>query len=121
MIVSAFGVPAMILLGGASAFAYKKVLRRRNEDWFVFLYEIFVVAFWIHAVLAATGALTFATVEASAAVGVFYVLSYPLWFKWGGEFVFILVGRAPDQGGALWVLRIKDTTEKFQRAWKRYD
>lgn len=50
-------------------------------------------------------------------LGVLFVLSYPFWFRAGGELAFVLFGRKPDQGGILWVFQLGDDTEGFERHW----
>lgn len=119
MIVSVYAVPAILVVGFLTAWVHKNWLYSRNKDSYVVLNTVFVVVFWLHAVYTATGGSMTPTVEVgSSLVGALYVLSYPLWFKFGAERAFILFGRTPAQGGATWVMRIKDTTESFEANWK---
>ncbi len=119
MLVSVLAVPALLVLGFLTAWVHKNWLVRRNPDSYVILNAVFVVLFWLHAVYAAIGGSMTPTVEVgSSLVGVLYVLSYPLWFKFAAERAFVLFGRDPSQGGVTWVLRIKDDTESFEPNWE---
>lgn len=121
-VVSAFDPAALVVLGGVSAYAYKHWLHDRNRDWMVFLTAILVGAFWIQAVaanlLGVTPWFMAPTARVSFPIGVFYVLSYPLWFRWSARAVFLLIGRTPREGGLLWVFTVRDRTEEFEPAWK---
>lgn len=120
-LVSVVDVPALILLGAASAYAYKHWLHDRNRDWMVFLTLSATMVFWLE--VAASNFLHtkpwLAAPSASVplAVAGFYVLSYPLWFKWSAGLVFLLIGRSPREGGLLWVFTVRDRTEEFEPAW----
>ncbi|MFP4632800.1 MAG: hypothetical protein ACOCT0_02625 [Halobacteriota archaeon] len=119
MDVSVAAVPLLLAAGFLTAWVHKNWLVRRNKDSYVVLNVAFVLAFWLHAVYVATaGGVTPTTEIESTLVAVVYVLSYPLWFKFGAERAFILFGRTPSQGGATWVLRIKDKTESFEPNWE---
>lgn len=119
MQVSVFAVPALLVLGFLTAWVHKNWLVRRNKDSYVVLNAVFVVVFWLHAVYVAGGGGAAPTAEVgSTLVGALYVLSYPLWFKFGAERAFVLFGRDPSQGGFTWVLRIRDNTESFEPNWE---
>ena len=118
MEVSVLAVPALLVLGFLTAWSHKNWLVRRNKDSYVVLNVVFVVLLWLHAVYVASGgAMTPTTEVGSSLVGALYVLSYPLWFKFGAERAFVLFGRTPSQGGITWVLRIRDETESFEPNW----
>ncbi|MFH1537636.1 MAG: hypothetical protein ABIH66_01665, partial [bacterium] len=51
-------------------------------------------------------------------IALFYFLSYGLWFYWGAGSARSLFGRAPDQGGFLWLATMEDKTEPFSPSWK---
>ncbi len=123
MEISVLDVPLMIILGMISAFVYKNVLRERNPDWHIFLAEIFVGIFWFNSLLTYLGVINPwylgpYTVGISKWIALFYVLSYPLWFGWGMERMFELVGRSPKEGGFLWTLRIGEDRETFDPPWE---
>lgn len=118
MLVSVFAVPALLVLGFLTAWVHKNWLVRRNPDSYVVLNVVFVVVFWLHAVYVASGGAATTTEVGSTLVGALYVLSYPLWFKYGAERAFVLFGRTPSQGGVTWVLRIHDDTESFEPNWE---
>lgn len=124
MLVSPLDVPAAIVLGFVSAYAHKKWLKKRNPDSYIFLNVVSVVLLWVNAVAVTTGTSPwiFGAGEAvdvgTTFIAVAFVLSYPLWFKWGAEKAFILFGRGPEQGGMLWVVSIKDSTENFEPNWE---
>lgn len=123
MLVSPLDVPAVLVLGFLSAFTHKKWLKKRNPDSYIFLNVVFVILLWINAVAVASGGpiwlLGFVgPVRVPASIGIIFVLSYPLWFKWGAERSFILFGRGPEQGGILWVVSIRDSTENFEPNWE---
>ncbi len=122
MLVSIFDAVIMLLLGFVSGILYRFYLCRRNPDWFVFLTVSIVGLFWLDALLVFSGYTPWAFAPAidldSALVGVFYVLSYPLWFRFGGGVSFILFGRTPQEGGITWVFSMSDRTEGFSPDWK---
>lgn len=119
MLVSVAAVPALIVAGFLTAWVHKNYLYRRNKDSYVVLATAFTLIFWLHAVYVALGAGVTPTTEVgSTVVATLYVLSYPLWFKFGAERAFVLFGRTPSQGGVTWVMRVKDTTEGFEPNWE---
>ncbi len=119
MLVSVAAVPVIIALGFLTAWLHKNYLVRRNKDSYVIINTLVVLVFWLHAVYVAYGGALTPVVEIdSTVVAVLYVLSYPLWFKFGAERAFVLFGREPSQGGVTWVMRIKDTTEGFEPNWR---
>lgn len=120
-LVSPLDVPALILLGAASAYAFKHWLHDRNKDWMVFLTAAATAAFWLNAVatdlLQMKPWLAAPSADVPLAIGVFYVLSYPLWFKWSAGVTFLMLGRTPREGGLLWVFTVRDRTQEFEPAW----
>ena len=123
MFVSPLDFLAVLILGFLSAFAHKKWLKKKNPDSYIFLNIVFVVLLWINAVAVALGAPVwiagvFGPVQVPLSVGLPFILSYPLWFKWGAEKSFVLFGRGPEQGGILWVVTIRDSTENFEPNWE---
>lgn len=122
MQVSVVDVPLLALIGVFSAYVYKHWLHDRNKDWFVFLTVSVVGLFWVDVVAAnilqAKPWLVAPAATVPAAVGVFYVLSYPLWFKWSARMLFLLIGSNPREGGLLWVFTVEDRTENFEPAWR---
>lgn len=103
--------------------AYTRWLRRRNEDWFLFGGVFAVALAWLSTIVVGfTGGpaqLVSFTAEVGRVVAVFYPLAYPLWYWIGGELIFLLIGRGPAQGGALWLYRIEDTTSEFDPPWNQ--
>lgn len=120
-LVSPLDVPVLILLGAASAYTYKRRLHDRNRDWMVFLTATATAAFWLDAassnLLHMKPWLVAPSADVPLAIGVFYVLSYPLWFKWSAGAIFLLLGRTPREGGLLWVFTVRDRTQEFEPAW----
>lgn len=119
MLVSPFDVPAVALIGFVGAFVYARFLKPRNPDWYPFIGVGTVGLFWIHAVLAVAGVSPLGVDVDNSLIGVAYILSYPMWFRWASERAFVLFGRGPEQGGIAWVLRVRDTTEGFEPDWEK--
>jgi len=119
VLVSPLDVPVLLVLGFVAAFAHARFLKPHNPDSYVFLKVGVTVAFWAHAVAVALGVSPFGAEVESAVVAALYVLSYPLWFGFAAEAAFVLFGRGPEQGGAAWVLRVRDTTEGFETDWEK--
>lgn len=118
MLVSPLDVPAVAVIAFVGSFVYARFLKPRNPDWYAFIGIGTVVVFWAHAVAVAVGVSPFGAEVGNTVVGVLYVLSYPLWFRWASERAFVLFGRGPEQGGIAWVLSIRDTTGGFEPDWK---
>lgn len=124
MKVGILDVPIIIVTGGICAYLYAKYLILRNKDWYVFLILFFTFLFWINIVLSNTGVISspwfglFLTVDVHPALGIFYVLSYPLWFSWGAERAFQLFGRGPEEEGILWPFTLKEKGKPFKPSWK---
>lgn len=122
VIVSPLDVPVVFALGVLVGLAYRWRLRRHNEDWFVVLGALVIVAFWTDILLAVAfgfqpwGVAPMVRVE-SPVLAVCYPLAYPLWFWLGGQTAFLFFGRRPEEGGALWVYRIEDNTDDFDPSW----
>lgn len=124
MQVSILDVPLMIVGGALGAYFYQGWLRGRNKDWYFFIGSILVGIFWFNVLMSYLGFMDpwyFAplTVDINRWIWLFYVLSYPLWFMWGGNRMFLLVGRSPSQGGLIWLFTTEDRTEPFEPAWEQ--
>lgn len=123
MFVSILDIPAITIIGFSSALVYKSKLIKKNKDWYVFLGIIFIAIFWTNSILSNIGIIdpwiiSPLTTQVNTWIGLFYILSYPLWFMWGGTQSFRLFGRSPEQGGVLWLFRLGDPTEPFKPAWR---
>ena len=110
-----------VLLGGFSAWLHKRYLRRCNPDSYVFLAWLVTLLLWCEVLVVNVvgrwfGVLPFFSL--GLVPGLFYVGSYPLWFRLGSGLVFKLVGRSRDEGGLIYVLRLRDRTEDFESAWE---
>lgn len=116
MKVGLMDVPCLIVIGGICAYLYAKYLILRNKDWYVFLILIFTFLFWLKVILSNAGVLGGTKVH--PAIGIFYVLSYPLWFSWGAERVFQIFGRSPEEEGALWPFTLKERAKPFKPSWR---
>lgn len=91
MLVGVFDVPAITVLGAASAFLYQRYFRAWSVNWYVLLTGLGVSLFWINVVVANRGTVPYWLVESpvvsvDAVVGIPYVLAYPLWFRLAGEY-----------------------------------
>jgi hypothetical protein len=122
-LVSPMDTPAMFILGVLGAFLYRRWLCRRNEDWFLFLGLATVGLFWLSLLVGTLGDIPVrgplpVVDSGSLALAVFYPLAYPFWFWLGGQFVFLLFGRRPEEGGVYWLYRIDDRTEEFDPSWE---
>ncbi len=115
-------VPIIIIVGLVSAYAYAKHLRERHPDAYVLMGLLVILICWLNVVLSNLGIISpwftgRMVVPVNTTIGIFYVLSYPLWFIWGGERSLSLLGRSKAQGGLLWPITLKDTTAPFKPAW----
>lgn len=123
MLVSPYDVAILTLAALVVAAAYSQWLEPHNPDWYAALKWVVVLGLWGHAALITVGGvdpwLVGSAVAVHPAVGVVYVLSYPLWFGWVSRRLFVLFGRTPRQGGFLWPMTIKDRTESFERSWEK--
>lgn len=122
MIVGIWDVPALLVLGALGAAAYQRSLRQHDESWYIILTAAVVGVFWLNATATSVGSIPYWLVGTTAVVverpiAIPYLLSYPFWFRAGGEFIFLLLGRAPDQGGLLWVFRLADRTAPVTPSW----
>lgn len=122
MTVSPFDPLVLVVLGVLSGYAHRRVLVRHNEDWHAVLFVATVGLFWLDLLAASVGGVDPRVVlpavrTDSIALTVLYPLSYPFWYLAGSEFVFVLLGRRPDQGGVLWLYRVGDRTDDFESAW----
>jgi uncharacterized membrane protein YqaE (UPF0057 family) len=117
-------VPLLALLGFLIARVHAKFLVDRHPDFYFFAGELVIAAFWIDVLVCAFGhanpwGCACMVRPVSRWISMFYVLSYPLWFLWGGKRAFDLFGRNPRQGGFLWPLRLEDRTKPFLAPWKQ--
>lgn len=122
IVVGLLDVPALVGLGFVSAILFKRRLRERSVNWYLFLTLLCLSVFWLNLASANLSSFSYWVVDVSAVsvpsvVGILYGLSYPLWFRTGGELGFLLVGRQADQGGLLWVFRLKDGTDPIEPSW----
>lgn len=122
MLVGYFDVLLVLLAGILSAILYRH-LRRRSENLYLGLTLLVTALFWLHAIVANQWTVGYwwwygGYVGLPQFLGRLYVLSLPLWFRFGGELTFILVGRQRDQGGLIWVFRLSDRTEPIKPAWR---
>lgn len=120
-----FDAPVLFVLGFALALVHAKKIRRRNPDFFVLMWHLFILTFWLNALLSGLGLISpwggppigYAP-DVNTWIGVFYVLSYPFWFWYGGELAFGFFGRTPQQGGLIWLFTLRDRTEPFEPEWE---
>jgi hypothetical protein len=127
MNVPVFDAPLLLLLGIVWGYIYAKKLVENHPDSHSFFRHILMLIFFLNIILSAIGVIQpwgmggrFAVVV-NPWIGVFYVLSYPMWFWFGNEVFFLLWGKNPQEGGLTWLLTIKDTTKPFKPAWKSFD
>lgn len=124
MLVAAVDVPVIVALGALSALAYRRTLRERSANWYAVLTGLFVTVAWLNVAAANLLSTPYwlvgtATASLQPALGIPFVLSYPLWFRAAGEATFVLVGRRSDQGGLLWVFRLSDRTDTIEAPWNQ--
>lgn len=115
-------VPFMIIAGSISAYFYAKYLRERHPDAYTFTGLSLLLISWLNVILSNLHIIEpwftqHMVVYVNTTIGIFYVLSYPLWFIWGGERILGLFGRSKTQGGLIWPLTLNDKTEPFKPAW----
>jgi len=119
--VSIFHVPMVVVVGFLSGALYARYLRKRNADLYTIASAAVPLTIWVTiAAVNMTGLsplLVRSTIELPITVAVPYVLSYPLWFRVGGELALVLLGRQPDQGGILWVFRLENGTDEIDPSW----
>jgi hypothetical protein len=120
--VSVLDLAIAVALGPVAAVLYKKHYRRSSENWYLVFTIVVAAVLWGNVAaenLANFGYWSFvgSATQLPTALGISYILSYPLWFRAAGELTFILVGRQPDQGGILWVFRIRDRTAPISPSW----
>jgi len=122
MSIFIFDVPIMIIVGFVTAYVYAKHLREKHPDLYVLVGLFFTLIFWINIILSNLNIIhpwftNIMVVHVNTTVSIFYVLSYPLWFIWGGERAFGLFGRSKFEGGLIWPFTLKDKTASFKPAW----
>lgn len=127
MNIPVFDAPLLLFLGIIWGYIYAKKLIEKYPDSHFFFRHILILIFFANIILSAAGVIQPWGMERGFAVGVnpwigiFYVLSYPMWFWFGNEVFFLLWGKNPQEGGLTWPLTIKDTTRPFKPAWKSPD
>lgn len=125
MTIWIWDVPVLFALGMILARMHAKWFAVKHPDFFVHSGFIIIFVFWLNAIACAVGFQPWFGVESTHKIpgwiALFYVLSYPLWFKFGAERMFALFGRKPTQGGFMWLLTIKDRTKPFESPWKNSD
>lgn len=120
-----FDVPILIFLGYLIGVIYAKKLYEKNRDAYFFLYIFFVCIFWLNIILSYFGIIepwVFCKkycVEINKFIGLFYVLSYPLWFGWGTQRAWDTWGRTPQQGGVMWFIGYKERAKPFKPLFKK--
>ncbi len=119
--ISTLHVPTIAVLGILSGVLYARCLRGQNPDFYMIASVLVPVAVWAWVAIVNTTGLTplfdRTAVDLPVMLAVPYLLSYLLWFRAGGEVAFICFGRSPDQGGLLWVFRLKDNTKEIDPSW----
>ncbi len=78
--------------------------------------------FWLNALLSALDVMRpwfglLPAAEVSGWIALFSVLSYPLWYIWGGQVAMLLFGHDRTEGGVIWPFTIKETTDPFKPSW----
>jgi len=126
MLVGVLDVPAVTALGVLSAYSFQRRLRRASDSWYALLTALCVGLAWLGVIVANATAVPYGVVglpvaSVPPAVGLAYVLAYPLWFRVGGEAAFLLFGRRADQGGLVWMFRLADRTEPIAPSWRDGD
>jgi hypothetical protein len=124
MMIWVWDIPVLFVLGIIVARLHAKWLVVKHPDFFVHTGTIIIAVFWLNALVSALGAHPWlghvhALRPISRWLALFLVLSYPMWFHFGAERTFALLGRRPTQGGFLWPFSVKDRTKPFQSPWKR--
>lgn len=122
-----FDVPLLILIGYISARIYAKKLYENHPDAYTILYLFFNILFWLNVILSYFGIIEpwflkskYCVEIKNRVIGIFYVLSYPLWFSWGSQRAWDFWGRTPYQGGLGWFLGYKEREKPFKPAWKSF-
>ena len=115
-------VPMIIVVGMVAGYLHGKHLRARHPDFHILLGLSVTFLFWLNALLSNLHVMApwFArhmVVPVNTTVGIFYVLSYPLWFIWAGERTLGTFGRTKEQGGLFWPFTLMDKTEPFKPLW----
>lgn len=119
-----FDVPILIFIGYIVGRMYAKRWYEKNRDIYVVLYVFFTGIFWLNILLSYLGIIfpwiicQKYCVELNKFIGVFYVLSYPLWFGWGSQRAWDIWGRTPYQGGVMWLWGYKERAKPFKPSWE---
>lgn len=115
-------IPLLILFGAIIARIYARWLVVKHPDFFFHAMALTIVVFWLNALVSALGGWPWFGVRhvyiIPKGIGLFTVLSYPLWLTFGAERTFALSGRRPTQGGFLWPFSVRDRTKPFRPPWQ---
>lgn len=120
MIAFAFDPVVLVVAGVILGLLVRFRLAARNEDYYPVLWGGIVALFWVRFVAAVAGhpVAVLPTATVATPIAVLYALAYPFWIRLGAKFVFLLVGRHPQEGGVLWVYVIDDYTADFGSQWE---
>ncbi|MWG36124.1 hypothetical protein [Halomarina oriensis] len=122
-LVSVWDVPLLVVSGAVAAFVHRRSLRRERRNAFALLSVLVVALVWANAVVANASSVSYwavgvPTTNVPTALGVVYLLAYPLWCKAAGEATFVVFGRSAEQGGLLWVFTLVDWTASIPPSWR---
>lgn len=113
-------VPAIIFISFFFSLLYAKYLIKKNPDVYFFGYSFFIGIFYLNAILSNLNIIKpwffgIYSEDINWIIGVFYLLSYPLWFSFGTQRCYGLFGKNPSEGGLFWFIGFKDKTEQFKK------
>jgi hypothetical protein len=116
-------VPLEIAIGFIVALIYSKRLKEKNPDWWIFLIIGVTAIFWLNALLTATGIMQpwfglLPAVQVPHRIGLFTVLSYPIWYNVSGQIAMDLFGHDRTEAGMVWPFTIRETSAPFKPSWK---
>ncbi len=123
MILMPYDVPVLIGLGVFFGWLFAKKLYHENQFYIATLFGV-TCLFWLNVLLSNLGVMapwhmTGVAVDLnSTAIGVFYVLSYPLWFIWGSRLFGYIWGKTPHQNGLMWLVGHTERAKPFKPTWK---
>ncbi len=123
MIFFIYDLPALLVLGYFFGWLFAKKTYVNNQFYALF-YVLFTLLFWLNAILSnfglfspwlAGGART--VIVDSVVFGVFYLLSFPLFFSAGSKISGYLWGNTPYQNGLMWLVGHDERAKPFPAAW----
>ncbi len=123
MIIFLYDVFLIIILGYFCGWIFSKRLYAQNQ-FYLPVFALITLLFWLNAILSNTGVMMpwFAggayTAETTPLIGVFFVLSYPLWYTWATRLFQYFWGSTPYQNGLFWAVGHEERAKPFQPAWK---